>query len=728
MMRNWRSPNLALSLTLFLVLASVLPLLVLGGISDSVSRSVIGQDVANYSKALVNAQRDYLDVLFQEIESLIVNISGVEEIKTAVDDSANFPDEYVRLATQAKIGYILSGYSSVKGLVSLDIFTPGNTQYHVGDTMNVQKVDHPLLAYIQDYASASDSLVAWVGILDNVNVNSTHKKVITAAKLFKTVDPVSLQSRPGGLLLVNYDADSLYEHFSNLDIGPGAYFIIVDGKGRLVYHPNRAYIGSQISPAFMDQLTADSLVTVVDGQKMLVTHTHSSVNGWLVTSLIPYNNLTTSADAIRSTTLLILILSFAFIALLYAIVSRTVVWPLRQITESFQQIQTGVIDWRVRLDENRAGEIGEMMRWFNVFLDGMEAKNRAEQELVKAKEAAETANRAKGAFLANMSHELRTPLNAILGFSEQLAHNTTLNPLQRENLGTINRSGEYLLGLINDILDISKIESGQVDVRMHSFDLHRLLQELGEMFAVRARQKELELSTEYAADVPQYIYTDENKLRQILINLLGNAIKFTHAGSVVLQVTLRHPDSKPEDWDGQEQASRPLRLRFSVQDTGIGIAEENLSCIFEPFMQLEDGKTQHGTGLGLAISQQHVELLGGRLEVESKLGTGSTFHFEIPITLDGVNEAISFQPEMKQSIPDNPNSAPIRPHITENVLSALPHIWKEQMRQAILEADVVTMQKLIQEIEAEFPDISKRLAQLVYDFDYDGIRAYLDAR
>ena len=372
-MRNWRSPNLALSLTLFLVLASVLPLLVLGAISDSVSRSVIGQDVANYSQALVNAQRDYLDVLFQEVESLIVNISGVEEIKTAVDDSANFPDEYVRLATQAKIGYILSGYSSVKGLVSLDIFTPGNAQYHVGDTMNVQKVDRPLLAYIQDYASASDSLVAWVGILDNVNVNSTHKKVITAAKLFKTVDPVSLQSRPGGLLLVNYDADSLYEHFSKLDIGPGAYFIIVDGKGRLVYHPNRAYIGSQISPAFMDQLAADSLVTVVDGQKMLVTYTHSNVNRWLVISLIPYNNLTASADAIQSTTLLILILSFAFIALLYAIVSRTVVWPLRQITGSFQQIQTGAIDWHLRLDENRAGEIGELMRWFNVFLDGMEA-------------------------------------------------------------------------------------------------------------------------------------------------------------------------------------------------------------------------------------------------------------------------------------------------------------------------------------------------------------------
>lgn len=146
--RNWRSPNLALSLTLFLVLASVLPLLVLGVISDYVSRSVIEQDVTNYAKALVNAQRDYLDVLFQEVESLIINISGVEEIKTAIDDAAISPDEYTRLATHARIGYILNGYSGAKGLASLDIFTPGGAHYHVGDTLNVQEINQPLLEHL----------------------------------------------------------------------------------------------------------------------------------------------------------------------------------------------------------------------------------------------------------------------------------------------------------------------------------------------------------------------------------------------------------------------------------------------------------------------------------------------------------------------------------------------------------------------------------------------------
>jgi len=623
--RPWRRPTLAFSLVLFLLFASVLPLLTLGIISDNVSRSVIGQNVTDYNLALVNAQRDYLDVLFQEIESLIINISGVDEIKTAIDDATASPNEYTRLATHARIGYILSGYSGVKGLVSLDIFTPGGSHYHVGDTLNVQEINQPLLKALKEDAGLSDSLVTWFGVEDNVNSNSTNKKVITAARLLQTVDPVTLREKPGALLLVNYSVENLYDHFSSLDIGPGAYFIIIDGKGRLVYHPNRDFIGSLISPAFIEKLTADSIVTEVDGQRMLVTHTHSTSNGWLVISLIPYKNVTSSADTIQRVTLIVLFVSFVFITLLVWIVSRTVAQPLTKITESFQQIQKGTFNWHTRLDEKRTGEIGEMMRWFNTFLNSMEAKNLAEKELVKAKEAAEAANRAKSVFLANMSHELRTPLNAILGFSQLISKDKTLNPSQRENIETINHSGEHLLGLINDILDLSKIESGRMNVRTHTFDLYHMLQELGEMFEVRARQKDLKLSVDIAPKVPQYVNTDEGKLRQVLINLVGNAIKFTHSGSVILRVDLANSKIS-------EPAAQNCDLRFSVEDTGIGIVAEDLEHIFEPFMQSQSGNTsQDGTGLGLAISRQQVELLGSRLEIKSEPGIGSTFSFEISV-------------------------------------------------------------------------------------------------
>lgn len=659
--RTRRGPSLALILAGLLLLASLLPLITLGVISDYVSRSVIGQDMTDYNWALVNAQRDYLDVLFQEIESLIINISGVDQIKATIDDATASPDEITRLATYAQIGNILSGYSGVKGLVSLDIFTPGNAHYHVGDTLNVQGINRPLLARLQANAAAADSLVAWLGLEENVNSNSTHKKVITAAKLLRLFDTASLQEKPGALLLVNFSTENLYDHFSRLEIGPGAYFIVIDGQGRLVYHPNRDLIGSPVSTAFQNQLIAGSVIMEVDGQEMLVTSTTSSVNDWQVISLVPYSNVTSSADIIRRVALAVVLVSFAFIALVTWVVSKIVVRPLTRLTTSFQQIQNGTFDWRVRLPETRTDEIGELTRWFNIFLDSMEAKQQAERELVQAKEAAEAANRAKSVFLANMSHELRTPLNAILGFSELMVHDTTLTAVQRANLETINRSGEHLLGLINDILDLSKIESGRADLRPRHFDLHRMLQGLREMFEIRARQKNLRLIVTWTPEVPRHLHLDEGKLRQVLINLLGNAIKFTRTGTVALSVSLTAPDGEPQTTD---------RLYFTVEDTGIGIAPEDLERIFEPFAQSQTRPaTQDGTGLGLAISRQQVELLGGQLAIKSEIGSGSTFSFDLPLTPGLAEEAATTQERVTGLAPGHvaADGSPFRLLIAEDV-------------------------------------------------------------
>lgn len=633
MIQRLRNPTMTMSLALFLALTSVLPLLMLGLISDYISRSVIEQEVKNYTRALVNEQREYLDLLFQEIEGLIVNISGVEDIKTVVNDEGTFTDDYTRLSTHAKIGYILSGYIGVKGLVSLDIFTPGSAHYHVGDTLNVQEINQEVLDRLRAEALASDSSVLWPGVEDNVNRSSDHEKVVTAAKLFRTIDVASLQEKPGALLLVNYNVDSLYEHFERLNLGTDAYIIVVDTHQRLVYHPDKANIGQQVSPAFVQRLGAESgtFEMVVDGQRTLVAYTKSAVSGWSLAILVPYSNLMAGADTIRKTTYAVTLLSLLFITLMVVVVSQTVVSPIKRITELFKRIQAGTFDWQMRLPEKRTDEIGELTRWFNTFLDSMEAQHKAEQELLKAKDAAEAANRAKSAFLANMSHELRTPLNAILGFSELMTRDTTLNSSQRDNLEIINRSGEHLLGLINDILEISKIEAGRLDIQVHSFDLYRMLCGLEEMFGIRARQKGLALEVDCDPGVPQYVRTDEGKLRQVLINLLANAVKFTHQGGVILQVGVGTQENRAPG-DSPEAFSQFL-LRFLVRDTGIGISPEDIERIFKPFVQLDGGKQiSQGTGLGLSISQQYVELLGGRLSLQSVLGEGSTFSFDLPVT------------------------------------------------------------------------------------------------
>ena len=224
----------------------------------------------------------------------------------------------------------------------------------------------------------------------------------------------------------------------------------------------------------------------------------------------------------------------------------------------------------------------------NVSLDITEQKE-LEAALNKAKEEAERANHAKSIFLANMSHEIRTPMNAILGFSQLMQRDPAVTPRQRQQLNTINRSGEHLLGLINDILEMSKIEAGRVTLNPTAFDLHALLNDLEMMFRVRTDAKNLQFSVERIGQVPRFVMSDEGKLREVLINLLGNAIKFTKRGGIILRVRALH------------EATKGLRLLAEVEDTGPGIAAEDMGRLFHHFEQTQVGPRggkRHGVRSG----------------------------------------------------------------------------------------------------------------------------------
>jgi signal transduction histidine kinase/CheY-like chemotaxis protein len=312
----------------------------------------------------------------------------------------------------------------------------------------------------------------------------------------------------------------------------------------------------------------------------------------------------------------------------------------RRLSKSFRDLESGThvlgsgdLSYRIVMKGN--DEFVNLSHSFNTMADDLQKVLISRDLLQEAKKKAEDASQSKSIFLANMSHELRTPLNAILGFSQLLRQSSGLTSAQYSHIDTIHRSGEHLLNIINDILDMSKIEAGKVVAHIHVFDFHLFITGLFNLFSLQALEQDVSYSLDLPPGIPRFIYSDERMIRQILINLISNAIKYTPSGIILVRVRtqLTPQNGSP----GSHDSGEPERqfLVIDVIDTGIGISHEHLSVIFEPFEQIKsDRGASEGTGLGLAISRKFAETLGGTLTVISSgiKGEGSRFTLSLPFT------------------------------------------------------------------------------------------------
>ena len=335
-------------------------------------------------------------------------------------------------------------------------------------------------------------------------------------------------------------------------------------------------------------------------------------------------------------------------------VARKIISPIMQMSEVVMQVKTG--NDQARFKSVEKDEIAEFGLVFNEILDTIDQhrhrletkvkesttevlqtneelileiveRKQAEEDAEEAMREAKAANQAKSTFLANMSHELRTPLNAILGYAQILQRENYVNEHQRNGLNIIQKSGRHLLMLLNDILDLSKIEVGRMEIQPAEFHLTNFLNNIVDIFSLRSKQKMIRFNCAFSSDLPIIIRGDEIRLRQILINLLGNAVKFTEQGFVAFEVSISPRENIKCT---TENCDASTCIRFQIRDTGIGIAPEYLKTIFEPFQQADPKRKQtQGTGLGLAISKKLIEMMGGRLEVESEVGQGSLFMADV---------------------------------------------------------------------------------------------------
>lgn len=400
--------NFALRLAAMLVAMCLLPLLWYYIASNRATEQAILDMAAGQQKAMLSNQRDYLQMQIEQIEALAANLGQVEEIAKSLGAASSDKSisSFESLATQARIGYLLSNYRNMKGLVSIDLFSLGGKHYRVGDSLTTVDERSGLRDQLLAATTKSNASVVWHGVQDNVQRYSSAQKVVAATKLVMRDNSSWLIAEPVGMLLISYSTDALHAHLSQVDMGKGGKLLVVDDQKRLIYHPDKAYIGEPLAPDFA-QLIADpagSLTQMLGEQEVLLAYEAMPEVGWTIISIVPISTLVESMDEIRQVGRLLLLGSILLLALFTYFFFQRVVRPIGDISDKFQRFQEGNLaqGWRMKEPATLA-QIQDLVRWFNSFLEGADKRREAD---VRQRIAATAFESQEGMFVTDASHHI----------------------------------------------------------------------------------------------------------------------------------------------------------------------------------------------------------------------------------------------------------------------------------------------------------------------------------
>jgi signal transduction histidine kinase/CheY-like chemotaxis protein len=641
--------NITTKFLVYLLVTSVVPLVLLGVAAFQISKSIVIEQAELENTRLVASFSSYLRLYQGQIEDMAANLAGNPAIGNALDRAdQSTSDSFNVLDMRAQIGYILNNYVRVKGLDSIHIFSVGGAHFQAGQTLDFSPVQAAVARQLLNEALRASTPIVWRGIDDNLNQNTPQQKTISVVRAVHHFSSKTGKDELVGVLVINLTDEVMHQFLEGVTLAQGTQLMQLDHKGNIQLHSDTTRFGQPLSPDLLALVRATPAVPrlVLDGQDVLMNVAPGYQQSLLVT-ITPRTQLTKKIDQVAMVTFGLLFVSLLGVLVLTWYFVKAVVNPIKAVSEGFRDLQTNPEAPHNPLPERpRMDEVAQLVNGYNDHLAALQVQRTVALELRQSMADAEAANLAKSRFLATMSHEIRTPMNGILGMAQLLLMPHVTPKDQRDYVNTILSSGQTLLTLLNDILDLSKIEAGKLELDTGMFQPAGLLVDIQSLFEGAARAKNLHLENCWHGAAHARYAADAHRLRQMLSNLVGNAIKFTRQGGVRLECReLERDDTQAV-------------LEFSVRDTGMGIAGDKLDLLFKPFSQADNSTTRKfgGSGLGLSIVSNLARAMGGTAGVESTPGDGSRFWFRVRVKLDDQSQPTPADAHTK---PSSPAPAPL---------------------------------------------------------------------